>query len=108
MKSTNPLANRLLLVFAFLATLFAIAPSARAADTSNADVAAGMAKAAQAFLASLDAKQASVATMKFDDPARLDWHNIPKPMRKGLQVRDMTQDQRKLCLDLIHAGLSDT
>jgi hypothetical protein len=66
-----------------------------------------MADTATKFLAMLDADQRAKATMKFDDPARLDWHNIPKPERKGLQVRDMTSAQRESCHKLLQAALSD-
>jgi prepilin-type processing-associated H-X9-DG protein len=81
--------------------------SALAKDTAANQVAASMADAATNFLASLDAGQRAKATMKFDDPARLDWHNIPKAERKGLQVRDMTTAQRKLCHALLQTALSD-
>ena len=67
-----------------------------------------MTEAAQKFVASLDANQAAKVMMKFDDPARLDWHNIPKPERKGLQFKDMNAEQRKLCLALVETALSET
>ena len=44
--------------------------------------------------------------MKFDDPARLDWTNIPKKQRKGLPLRDMTPEQKTLCHNLLRAALS--
>jgi hypothetical protein len=44
--------------------------------------------------------------MPFDDPRRLDWHHVPKPQRKGLQYRDMTDAQRQLCHALIRTGFS--
>jgi hypothetical protein len=87
--------------------LLLFASFAIAKDTSTESVGASMADAANKFLASLDAGQRTNATMKFDDPARLDWHNIPKAERKGLQVRDMTATQRKLCHALLQAALSD-
>ena len=72
-----------------------------ATETQTAGVGAAMTTAAQAFLTSLDADQTKKAAMKFDDPARLDWHNIPKPERKGLQIRDMNSQQRTLCHNLL-------
>ncbi len=77
-----------------------------APDTSA--VGAAMATAAQDYLAGLSADQLAKAVMDFDDPARLDWHNIPKPERKGVQIRDLSPDQRKLCHALLRAGLSET
>jgi hypothetical protein len=71
-------------------------------------VGAAMTDAAQAFLQSLSADELAKAEMKFDDPARLDWHNIPKDKRKGLQVKDMNPEQRKLCHNLLRAALSET
>jgi len=76
-------------------------------DTSTKPVGSAMAVAAENFLASLSADERAQATMKFDDPARLDWHNIPKPTRKGLKVGDMSPEQRKLCHELLKASLSD-
>jgi uncharacterized protein DUF3500 len=81
--------------------------TARATDEkSTAGVGAAMSEAAQKFLAALTPEQAAKARMKFDDPARLDWHNIPKPQRKGLQLRDMTPEEQKLCHNLLRAALS--
>jgi hypothetical protein len=99
--------KRLALLAALLATACSIAlVTADAKEAPTAGVGAAMTEAAQAFLASLDAEQLKKAAMKFDDPARLDWHNIPKPQRKGLQVRDMTPQQRTLCHALLRSALS--
>lgn len=64
-----------------------------------------MAGAANAFLASLTPQQRAQATFPFADDERFDWHFIPKP-RKGLPLRDMTPEQRKLAQALLAAGLS--
>ncbi len=82
--------------------------SAQAEDKPAQGVGTQMTQAAQEFLASLGASELAKATMKFDDPARLDWHNIPKPERKGLQVREMSAEQRKRCHHLIAVSLSNT
>ena len=66
-----------------------------------------MTDAAQAFLNRSTPTSAAKAEMKFDDPARLDWHNIPKAKRKGMQVKDMSPEQRKLCHNLLRAALSN-
>ena len=62
---------------------------------STQHVGPAMTEAAQKFVASLDAGQRSKALMKYDDPARLDWHNIPKAERKGLQIKDMTPSSER-------------
>lgn len=99
--------KRFALPAALLVTACSIALlTAQAKAAPTAGVGAAMTEAAQAFLASLDAEQLKKASMKFDDPARLDWHNIPKPERKGLQVRDMNPQQRTLCHNLLRAALS--
>lgn len=68
--------------------------------------AADMTHSAEALLAALDDQQRVQATMAFDDPQRLKWHFIPMPHRKGLQIKHMNADQRKLAHDLLKAGLS--
>ena len=65
-----------------------------------------MVSSGQKFLDSLTSDQRSRATMAFDDPARLKWHFIPLPERKGLQIKDMSPPQRELAHDLLEAGLS--
>ncbi|HTU23765.1 MAG TPA: DUF3500 domain-containing protein [Pirellulales bacterium] len=97
--------------FALFAALLAaygciVLVSVAATEAQNAGVGVAMTDAAKAFLASLDGEQLKRATMAFDNPARLDWHNIPKPERKGLQVRDMNERQRELCHNLLRAALS--
>ena len=74
---------------------------------ASSGVGVAMTKAAQRFLAALRPDQVSQAAMKFDDPARLDWHNIPKPQRKGLQLRDMSPQQQELCHAPLRIALSD-
>jgi hypothetical protein len=65
-----------------------------------------MADAAGKFLASLDDGQRARAAIPFDDPRRLDWHNIPKPERKGLQLRELSTQQQELCHALLQTALS--
>ena len=66
-----------------------------------------MVEAVQAFVASLDDAQKAITIIPFDDARRVDWHNIPKPERKGLQLRDMTPEQQNLCYEVLETGLSD-
>ncbi len=65
-----------------------------------------MTTAAEAFLAALTPEQKSTAVIAFDDTARLDWHFIPKPQRKGLQIKQMDDAQRKAAHKLLESGLS--
>jgi len=81
--------------------------SASSAALSTANTAAVITEAAEKFLAPLDAATLAKVTMRFDDPKRLDWHNIPKDTRKGLQYKDMTAEQRAACKEIIKASLSD-
>jgi Protein of unknown function (DUF3500) len=94
-------------LLALAACWFAMQSFAFAAEGSPATVGAAMTEAAQKYLASLSAEQVAKSTMEFDNPARLDWHNIPKPERKGLQIREMNPEQRKLCHNLLKAALSE-
>jgi hypothetical protein len=64
-----------------------------------------MAVAAQSFLKSLSPEQAAKAKFDFADAERKNWHFIPKE-RKGLTLKEMREDQRKLAHALLQTGLS--
>ncbi len=64
-----------------------------------------MAAAANKLLASLKPEQTAKAKFDFKSDARLDWHYIPKE-RKGIPLKDLSDDQQKLALDLLASGLS--
>jgi hypothetical protein len=66
-----------------------------------------MAETATKFLGTLTAEQRAKAALAYDDPGRTDWHFIPKPSRKGVQVRDMSEAQRKAAHELLKAALSE-
>jgi hypothetical protein len=88
----------------FPALLLALASSAFAHD-ANVE----MAKAANAFLASLTPEQKTQATFPFESDAngeRVNWHFIPRE-RKGLPLMDMTEPQRALAKALLKTGLSE-
>ena len=87
----------------FVLSLICIASSARAAH-----VGAAMTDAANQFLATCDEKARAKATMDFDNPKRMDWHNIPKADRKGLPLMEMTSEQRQKCDALLHIALSES
>lgn len=73
---------------------------------NDSDPAPAMAARAKAFLESLTPEQQKIGAMDFADPARRDWHFIPKPTRKGVVLSSMTDEQRKRTLALLATGLS--
>lgn len=66
-----------------------------------------MTQDAEAFVASLSAEEKSQATMPYNDKRRVEWHFIPKPERKGLQVKHMSAKQRELAKALLASALSE-
>ncbi|MEP7372992.1 MAG: DUF3500 domain-containing protein [Chitinophagaceae bacterium] len=73
--------------------------------TSN--VSGNMTNAAKKFFQSLSATQRAKAQFAFDDTERINWHYIPRE-RKGIPLRELTAEQRKAGMDLLHTALSDT
>ncbi len=69
--------------------------------------AAAMVKAAQGFLNSLTPEQKAKATYSFADDQRLDWHFVPQD-RKGLPLKEMTEEQRKAAMGLLSSALSQS
>jgi hypothetical protein len=70
--------------------------------------ASAMAKAADAWLASLGAEQKQRATFAFDSDERMKWHFVPNEQfpRKGVQIKEMSEAQRALARELLKTGLS--
>jgi hypothetical protein len=66
-----------------------------------------MAKAAQAFLDTLSDAERAKVVKDFGDASRIDWHFVPMPSRKGLQLREMSDDQKKAAHALLAACLSE-
>ncbi len=66
---------------------------------------AAMTQTANALLASLSDEQKAKATFDFSSDERLNWHFIPR-VRKGLPLKEMTQEQRHLAQALLSSGLS--
>src|SRR5882724_5846217 len=66
-----------------------------------------MASSAKRFLDSLSPAQLETAGFEFKDNERVNWHFIPKP-RKGLTLKDMSEDQRALAKSLLASGISQT
>jgi uncharacterized protein DUF3500 len=74
--------------------------------TATAHVAVDeMAAAANKFTASLKPEQGEKALFKLKDEERQNWHFIPKA-RKGLTIKEMTEEQRQLAMKLLRSGLS--
>jgi hypothetical protein len=66
-----------------------------------------MAKAANVFLQTLSEKQKTKIQFGFNEEERYNWHYIPRS-RKGLTLNEMTGQQIKDALALLHTALSDT
>jgi TonB family protein len=66
--------------------------------------AAAMADAANKFLASLKPEQKAKATLDFADENRRDWTIVPRD-RKGVPLKDLDENQRKLAMDFMKSGL---
>ena len=65
-----------------------------------------MATAAKKLLDSLSPEQMATLGFDFKAPERMNWHFIPKP-RKGLTLKDMSEDQRALAKSLLSSGVSE-
>jgi hypothetical protein len=65
-----------------------------------------MTTAATDFLGALTPEQRQQATFAFDSAERLRWHFVPQFERNGLQIKAMTEPQRKLAHELLKTGLS--
>jgi hypothetical protein len=101
--------KRLVLVFGLMSCLAGAAYLAREAEGPGLR----MTGAAEKFVASLTKEQKAKAVFGFDDKERTNWYFTPqqrgrKPLRKGLPLEDMTADQKKLALELVKAGTSES
>jgi hypothetical protein len=102
--------HRLLLALVATAALFGIAYLGHTAETPGVK----MTNAAGKFLDSLKEEQKGKAVFDFDDKERTRWFFTPQQdrnknaTRKGLRLEEMTDDQKKLALDLVRAGTSDS
>lgn len=65
-----------------------------------------MEQTALTFLASLSEDQKEKSVFSFEDAERKNWHFVPK-VRAGLPLREMTEEQKTLCKQLLKAGLSE-
>ena len=74
---------------------------------STSSVSGDMTKAAIKFLQSLSPAQKAKAQFTFIDSERINWNYVPI-QRKGIPLRELTAEQRKMGMDLLHTALSDT
>lgn len=79
--------------------------AARAALQATA--VATLEEAAERYIATLDDAQKARGLRPFADASRTDWHFVPKPDRKGVQLRDLTPAQEQAALELLGAVLSE-
>lgn len=75
------------------------------AELSNRRTAVLMVNSANAFLDSLTPEQRSKCALTFEDELRFDWHFVPRP-RKGIPLKELDGNQRKLAHDFLKTGLS--
>jgi len=75
------------------------------APSETPEPAPAMAKAASAFLATLDPATRARASLPFNSDERLNWHFVPKD-RQGVPIKQMSSDQRRAALTLLRSGLS--
>ncbi len=98
--------RRVHFVLAEWAAWMVLVLTAGAVYLQNRSTGENMTQAAKAYLATLTEEQRAISLMEYDTPQRVGWHFIPKSQRKGLQIRDMNQDQRSAALELLKAALS--
>lgn len=61
----------------------------------------------ETLIASLTAEQKSKTVYEYAAPERLGWHFIPKDERKGLPVKEMSDDQRNILANVLKSILSE-
>jgi hypothetical protein len=86
---------------------FAVVFAAGAARVEFArdEAAAAMTRAAREFLAGLDETQRARAALAFEDPARKDWHFVPRA-RAGVELGALDAEDRARLDALLDTGLS--
>jgi hypothetical protein len=99
--------KRMLLAGAVLAGLAVVGAVSKEGEAAGERMVA----AAEKLLDSLNPEQKAKAVLAFDDKERWNWNFVPlqekkKPLRKGLRMDQMSDEQRKTTLDLLRAGTS--
>jgi hypothetical protein len=106
MTMTGPKSPRRKLIF--LAAALALVAGAGWSFLRPTTVGGTMTLAATEFLATLSPDKLARAKLAYDTPKRVGWHFIPLAERKGLQVKDMTEAQRKSAHALLASALSQS
>jgi ketosteroid isomerase-like protein len=101
--------RRFLLALVAAAGVFSVAVLSREGETAVSKMTA----AAEKLVRALDDSQKEKALFTFDDKERTNWHYVPfqekkKPLRKGLRLGEMTQEQKETALELVKTGTSPT
>ena len=86
-----------------LLCLFAIA-ALGASYATRMQSGANMTAAGARFVKTLSDDQRAKAVLDYDTPPRTDWHYIPKPERKGLQIKEMNEAQRDAAHGLLQSA----
>lgn len=73
----------------------------------QATTAESMTSAGKAFVETLNSEQKALTVLDYGSPKRFEWHFIPKDERKGFQVKQMSQQQRKAAHNLLRNALSE-
>lgn len=66
-----------------------------------------MSERASALVKALDAEQKQTAVLAYGTPEQVGWHFIPKDYRKGLQIKEMSEQQQDLTHQLLRSALSE-
>jgi len=103
-RLTLPAAQCAVFVAALL--LLGGANGAAAPESGATGAAAGMASAAQRFLATLKPEQRAAATFAFDAEERFNWQFRRSRDRKGLPLREMTPTQAAAALTFLRTSVS--
>lgn len=104
-RRVTPLCRAVLLCAFSLAPTISFQTITLAQEASKATSSA--VAATTQFLSSLSADQKKLAQMPFQDARRLEWHFVPMETRKGLPLRDMSDDQAKLALAVLKSVMSE-
>lgn len=82
------------------------APATRPSSAAQQRIKDEMADAANTLLTMLSPEQKQKITYQFDDAERFNWHFVPRE-RKGLPLKQMTEEQRKAAMAMLKTALSD-
>ena len=82
------------------------AQSPARSDRASGAETATLAAPARTFLSTLNERQRTAASFRFDGPERTDWAYVPQ-RRVGIPLGDMNAEQRAAAFELLGTGLSE-